>query len=49
MKMPFSLNQLQYIVAVNTYKHFVKAADSCFVSQPTLSMQIQKMEKQLGI
>lgn len=41
--------QLEYIIAVDTHRHFGKAADSCFVTQPTLSMQIQKLEDQLGV
>ena len=41
--------QLQYIVAVDTYRHFALAASHCFVSQPTLSMQIQKLEEELGL
>ncbi len=41
--------QLEYIIAVDTYRHFGKAAESCHVTQPTLSMQIQKMEEQLGV
>ncbi|WP_295118076.1 hydrogen peroxide-inducible genes activator [uncultured Chitinophaga sp.] len=41
--------QLEYIVAVDTYRSFVAAADKCFVTQPTLSMQIQKLEDELGI
>ena len=41
--------QFEYIIAVDNYRHFGKAADSCFVTQPTLSMQIQKLEDQLGI
>jgi LysR family transcriptional regulator, hydrogen peroxide-inducible genes activator len=41
--------QLAYAVAVGTYRHFGKAADSCFVTQPTLSMQIQKLEDELGV
>ena len=45
----FSLTQLSYIVAVDTHKNFVKAAESVFVSQPTLSMQIKKMENDLGV
>lgn len=49
MSYSITLTQLRYIVAVDTHKHFAKAAKSCFVSQPTLSMQIQKLEEQLGI
>ena len=41
--------QLEYIVAVDSLHHFAKAAEKCFVTQPTLSMQIQKLERELGI
>lgn len=41
--------QLSYIVAVNDAKSFAKAAEKCFVTQPTLSMQIQKLEEELGV
>ncbi len=41
--------QLEYAVAVDTYRSFVTAAEKCFVTQPTLSMQIQKLEEQLGV
>ena len=44
-----TLSQLDYIVAVDTYRHFATAADACHVTQPTLSMQIQKLEDELGI
>ena len=44
-----SLIQYQYIVAVDEYRHFAAAAEKCFVTQPTLSMQIQKLENQLGV
>lgn len=44
-----TITQLEYVVAVATYKSFVAAADKCFVTQPTLSMQIQKLEEELGI
>lgn len=44
-----SLIQLEYIVAVDTYRHFATAAEKCFVTQPTLSMQIKKMEEDLGV
>jgi LysR family transcriptional regulator, hydrogen peroxide-inducible genes activator len=44
-----TLTQLEYVVAVATYKSFVASADKCFVTQPTLSMQIQKLEDELGI
>lgn len=41
--------QLEYIVAVDTYRHFATAAGHCFVTQPTLSMQVQKLEEELGL
>lgn len=41
--------QLEYIVAVDTYRSFVTAAEKCFVTQPTLSMQVQKLEDELGM
>ena len=44
-----TLTQLEYIVAVDEYRHFATAADKCFVTQPTLSMQIKKLEEDLGV
>ncbi|HZY39481.1 MAG TPA: LysR substrate-binding domain-containing protein [Mucilaginibacter sp.] len=44
-----TITQLEYVVAVDTYRSFVSAADKCFVTQPTLSMQIQKLEDTLGV
>jgi len=44
-----TLTQLEYIVALDTYRHFVSASEKCFVTQPTLSMQIQKLEEELGV
>jgi LysR family transcriptional regulator, hydrogen peroxide-inducible genes activator len=41
--------QLEYIVAVDTHRHFAAAAGHCFVTQPTLSMQVQKLEDELGL
>ena len=40
-----TITQLEYAVAVATYHSFVAAAEKCFVTQPTLSMQIQKLEE----
>lgn len=40
--------QLEYLVAVDTYRHFATAAEHCFVTQPTLSMQLQKLEEEMG-
>src|SRR6478672_2878206 len=44
-----TITQLQYVLAVAEYKNFTLAAEKCFVTQPTLSMQIQKVEEELGI
>jgi LysR family hydrogen peroxide-inducible transcriptional activator len=41
--------QLKYAIAVAEYRNFTVAADKCFVTQPTLSMQIQKLEAELDI
>lgn len=43
-----TLTQLTYVIAVAQHRHFGMAAESCFVTQPTLSMQIQKLEDELG-
>jgi LysR family hydrogen peroxide-inducible transcriptional activator len=44
-----TITQLQYVLAVAEYKNFTLAAEKSFVTQPTLSMQIQKVEEELGI
>ena len=44
-----TITQLEYIVALDTHRHFSLAAEHCFVTQPTLSMQVQKLEKELGV
>ena len=44
-----TFTQLEYIVAVNAFRHFADAAESCHVTQPTLSMQIQKLEEELAV
>lgn len=43
-----TLSQLQYLIAVDNFRHFAKAAEASYVTQPTLSMQIQKLEEELG-
>src|ERR1700722_5573524 len=43
-----SIPQLEYIVAVEKFRHFGRAAEHCHVTQPTLSMQIQKVEEEVG-
>jgi LysR family hydrogen peroxide-inducible transcriptional activator len=44
-----TLTELKYIVAVAREKHFGKAADACFVSQPTLSVAVKKLEEELDV
>lgn len=48
-KLNFSLTQLEYVLAVHKFGHFAKAAEYCSITQPTLSMQIQKLEESLGV
>lgn len=44
-----TLQQLEYIVALDEYRHFVTAAEHCFVSQPNLTMQVKKLEEEVGV
>ena len=44
-----TITQIEYALAVNKFRHFGQAAKSCHVTQPTLSMQIQKLEEELGV
>jgi LysR family hydrogen peroxide-inducible transcriptional activator len=44
-----TLQQLQYIIALDEHRHFVRAARSCHVAQPTLTLQVKKLEDQIGI
>lgn len=44
-----TLQQLEYIVALDNHRHFVTAAEHCFVTQPTLTMQVQKLEEETGV
>ncbi len=44
-----TLSQLKYIIALEQHRHFGQAADACFITQPSLSMQIQKLENELSL
>lgn len=44
-----NIQQLEYIIAVDRYRHFAKAAEKSFITQPTLSMMIQKLENELDV
>lgn len=44
-----NLQQLEYIVAIDTHRHFAKAAAACFVTQPTLSSMVKKLEAELDV
>jgi LysR family transcriptional regulator, hydrogen peroxide-inducible genes activator len=44
-----TLQQLEYVIALDNYRHFVTAAEKCFVTQPTLTMQVKKLEDEIGI
>ena len=44
-----TLNELRYIVSVARERHFGRAAEACFVSQPTLSVAVKKLEDELGV
>lgn len=44
-----TLSELRYLTAVARERHFGRAADACFVSQPTLSVAVRKLEEELGV
>ncbi|MEE9437956.1 MAG: LysR substrate-binding domain-containing protein [Saprospiraceae bacterium] len=43
-----TLQQLEYVVALDIYRHFVTAAEKCFVTQPTITIQVKKLEEEIG-
>ncbi|MCF6350828.1 MAG: LysR substrate-binding domain-containing protein [Flavobacteriaceae bacterium] len=43
-----TIQQLEYVIALNTYRHFVTAAKKCFVTQPTITIQVKKLEDEIG-
>lgn len=49
MNWAISLRDLEYVVALYKHRHFAKAAETCFISQSTLSLQVKKVEQQLGV
>src|SRR5690554_1370648 len=44
-----TIQQLEYILAIDKYRHFGHAAEACFVTQPTLSAQVNKLERELDV
>jgi LysR family transcriptional regulator, hydrogen peroxide-inducible genes activator len=44
-----TIKQLEYVVAIDNFRSFTKAAENCMVTQPTLTMQVQKLEDDIGI
>lgn len=44
-----TITQMEYLIAVDTYRNFAEAAKHCFITQPTLSMQIKKVEDELNV
>jgi len=43
-----TIQQLNYILALEKHRHFVRASESCFVAQPTLTLQVKKLEEEIG-
>tara|TARA_R110002126_G_scaffold149547_1_gene295535 strand:- start:1073 stop:1996 length:924 start_codon:yes stop_codon:yes gene_type:complete len=43
-----TIQQLEYVIALDTYRHFVTAAEKCFVTQPTITIQVKKLEDEIG-
>ncbi len=49
IKIYMTLQQFEYVVALDKYRHYVTAAEHCFVSQPNLTMQVKKLEEEIGV
>ncbi len=43
-----TLQQIKYVLALDSYRHFVRAAESCYVTQSTLTIQVKKLEDEIG-
>ncbi|GAO31127.1 hydrogen peroxide-inducible genes activator [Geofilum rubicundum] len=44
-----NIQQLEYVIALDDFRHFVSAAENCHVTQPTLTMQLKKLEEELDV
>lgn len=44
-----TITQLEYVIAVDNFRNFAEAAKHCYITQPTLSMQVKKLEEELGV
>lgn len=44
-----TIQQIRYVLALDIHRHFIKAAESCFVGQSTLTIQVKKLEEEIGI
>ena len=44
-----TIQQLRYIIAIEQYRHFGKAAEACDLTQPTLSLMVKKIEEELDV
>jgi len=44
-----TLQQIKYVLALDSHRHFVNAAESCFVGQSTLTIQVKKLEEEIGV
>ena len=44
-----TIRQLEYLIAIDTHEHIGRAASACFVSRPTISVQVRELEKHLGV